>query len=542
VHLDVPETLAVPAAPEALFRRAVAWARSEHRALLLLAAIGLGLAYAGGALLPFWFLTSPASGAAFFPSAGLTLAVLALTSRRYWPLWLAAVAVAELAVDLSHGQSIAMAAGFALANTIEPFIGASLFTTYATRRSPLRRHIVGFVGGAVIIGPMVGASTAAFVVASTSPEINWASTMGKWWLGDGIGVLIVGSAIIAWSRRAPFDARCSGLEMAAVAFVATAVTLLPAVLWEHPLLYAVLPVLLWGALRGGLRAVTLGGLGVAFAADWATVTGRTGELIMFGTVDEGLVFVQIFLASTLLAALVLAVEVADRRQSEHRAFEADLERRHAEDLAAEAVQAERRRIAQETHDIIGHALNVILLQAGAARRVLHSDEQSAMALLTSVEEVGRSAFGDLDVALAIVDAGAAPPPRGVADLPDLVHELAAGGLAVDLRISGDRPYLSALVDRSVYRIVQEALTNVVKHATYAATTVTVTYEADHVALAVVDDGGPQRASSSHRLGPARGLLGMRERVNLLSGTLTAGPMEAGGFAVRAELPLHGARP
>src|SRR5205823_822685 len=106
----------------AVDRRPVALAVRRWAALAGLA-VGLGLVYAIGALLPFWYLTSPEAGAAFFPAAGLTLAALALSPRRTWPLWLAAVAIAEATVDLTHGQTVALAAGFTLANVLEPLVG-----------------------------------------------------------------------------------------------------------------------------------------------------------------------------------------------------------------------------------------------------------------------------------------------------------------------------------------------------------------------------------------------------------------------------------
>jgi len=125
------------------------------RALAL--AVVIGGIYALGALLTFWYLSAPETGVAFFPPAGLTIAVLLLTPRRSWPLWLAAVAVAEIWIDLAHGQTILMAAGFATANVVEPLIGASLFLM-ATKRHGLapRRDLVTYIACAVAVGPFVG--------------------------------------------------------------------------------------------------------------------------------------------------------------------------------------------------------------------------------------------------------------------------------------------------------------------------------------------------------------------------------------------------
>src|SRR5215213_2311866 len=127
------------------------------------AAFALGGLYAVGALLPFWFFSSPDAGAAFFPSAGVTLAALALTPRRTWPLFLAAVAVAEVAVDLTHGQAVPMALGFAAANVVEPLVGAATTRGLAPRVRSLRGRLLLFVSCAVLLGPMVGGAIGGLV-------------------------------------------------------------------------------------------------------------------------------------------------------------------------------------------------------------------------------------------------------------------------------------------------------------------------------------------------------------------------------------------
>ena len=129
---------------------------------LLATAVVLGLLYALGALLVFWFLATPTLGSAFFPPAGLTLAALALTPRRTWPLWLVAAGTAEFFVDITHHLTVALGIGFALANTIEPFVGASALRN-ATRRFGLRPRgaLVAYLGCAVVLGPFVHVRTSA---------------------------------------------------------------------------------------------------------------------------------------------------------------------------------------------------------------------------------------------------------------------------------------------------------------------------------------------------------------------------------------------
>jgi signal transduction histidine kinase len=504
------------------------------------AAVVFGALYALGAVLPFWFLASPEAGAAFFPPAGLTLGVLLLTPRRTWPVWLTAAAIAELAVDLTHDQSVGMALGFVVANIGEPLVGAAVVRRgWNGYRPSARRGLVVFLGGACVIGPLFGAFVGA-TVASTTAGPGWTSVFGRWWLGDALGVLVVATPMLAWTRRMrdspPFDLR----ETAALAALATGVTIVPAALWHRPLIFAVLPVLIVAALRGGVRSVSIAGVGVAFAADWAAVTGRAVELVPAVSTDDQLVQVQLFLGVTLLAALVLAVEVDDRRRTERELREAEARQSRAELAAIQAAGGEQRRIAREVHDIVGHALNVILLQAAAARRSMNGDDPRVSNNLESIEAVGRDAFRDLDVALGLVDRSPdLGPGRGLSCVPDLIETMRRGGMSVHLDITGVRPVLTTIVDWSAYRIVQESLTNVVKHAPGAHTRVTIAYGPDRVRLEVVDDGTDTAPAKAGRTG--RGLIGIRERASVLGGEITFGPVPTGGFAVLASLPFAGDR-
>jgi signal transduction histidine kinase len=509
---------------------------SPTRDLALIPAIvGFGLLWALGALLPFWFLDSPQDGAAFFPSSGLALAALVLAPRRTWPLWLGTIAVAELTVDLTHGQTIAMAAGFALANTMEPLVGAS-GVRHLLRSQPtsLRQRLLCYLVAGVVVGPLVGALIGASTAVIAGDATDWLSTAGRWWLGDALGVLVLATPIVAWARPLPFEPTARRWELVAMVVLATGVTLVPAVLWHHPMLYAVLPVLMWAALRGGTRAVSLAGLGIAFAADWAAVTGRAGELVASDATGEQLVLVQVFLAVSLVAALVLAVEVADRRRVEDAVRTAEALALEAERSALLSAQEERRRIARETHDIVGHALSVMLLQAGAARRLLDDDIDGSRAFLESIETVGRSAFGELDVALALggepVDNGA---DHGLDGVPQLIQLMRLAGMDITLDVRGDVRVIPRIVDRSAFRIVQEALTNVARHSPARQATVEITVEDTVVGLSVVSEDENHDRSPSPTDG--RGLTGMRERARAVGGTLEAGPSSA-GFVVRARLP------
>jgi signal transduction histidine kinase len=508
-----------------------------------LAVVGsaFGLLYALGAVLPFWFLHTPEAGAAFFPPAGLTVGMLLITPRRTWPVWMAAAAAGELVVDLTHDQTLAMALGFVLANLGEPLVGAVIVQTIWNRgRQTARRGVVVFLGGAAGIGPLYGAFVGALVASSTTAGPGWASVFGRWWLGDALGVLVVATPMLVWSLRMSGVPRFRPGETALFALLATGVTIVPALLWSRPMVFAVLPVLVVVALRGGVRSVSLVGIGVAFAADWAAVTGRASELVPAVSPDDALVQVQLFIGVTLLAALILAVEVDDRRRAERALREAETRQAYAELAALDAAGSEQRRIAREVHDIVGHAMNVMLLQAGAARRSMNGDNPAVSDHLEAIEEVGRHAFRDLDLALGIADRSPdLEPGKGLAYVPDLVDTMRRAGVEVDLDVEGERPTLTTIVDWSAYRIIQESLTNVVKHAPGSHTRVTISYEPDRVRLAVVDDGprgnGARNGSRPNRHG--RGLIGIRERASVLGGEITYGPVPHGGFAVEASLPV-----
>jgi signal transduction histidine kinase len=516
-----------------------------RRTLQLLGlAVVIGGVYALGALLPFWFLASPSSGAAFFPPAGITLAALALTPRRTWPLWLVAAGAAELAVDVTHGLPLSLSIGFAIANTAEPLVGASTMRLLSHRYGrSYRGALVCYVLGAVVVGPFVGAAIGDLV--STIWGSGDTSVFLTWWLGDALGVLVVATPIMAWARHAPFEPHGSIPEVAAVTAVSASVILVPGILWQRPMLYLVLPCLIWAALRGGSRAVSTAGFFTAFAADWIVVTGRADQVIGGDFTPEHLVNVQLYLATTLLAALLLCVEIARRVHTEWNLRRSEAERIRAEVALTGAAANERHRIARETHDIVGHALNVMLLQAGAARRFVHGDPARTRELLEQLEETGRDAFSDLDIALGISGGLPLEPDQGLEAVPALVEKMRVAGLRIDLTVEADEGKPLTLVGWSAYRIIQEALTNVAKHAPQSRVSVTIRNDPDAVCLSVISTNGrraptvaPGGANSNGQARDGQGLIGMRERVAVLGGDIDVGPM-ADGFAVRVRLPAQG---
>ena len=531
------DTLSLRDTPPSLIGRALAYLGTGPRASAGFAclATGLGAAYALGALVPFWCQSTPAGGAAFFPPAGLTLAVLLMTPRRTWPLWLAIFAVAEFGVDVFQHQRVAMAAGFSVANTLEPLVGALLLVAAFGRAKGFRDALASFAVCGAVVAPVAGAVLGAtFSVAFSTTRRGWWATAATWWVGDALGVVIIGGAILSWARVSPWEDRASFAVTAVMSGLAAGAIVVSALLWHHPLVIAVLPVLVWGAFAGGPRAVGVVGIATAAAAEWAVVTGRAGRWWPSSSPQHQLAVLQLYLAISVLTGAVLAVEVAERHRSEYVARRAERDRDTSEEIAVKLGEAERRSIAMDTHDIVGHGLSVMLLQLGAVRQVLHNDVELACQLLRSAETIGRRACEDLEASLAL--AGQGPvlvPGRGLDELPELVSHLRSAGLNLDVRSEGERGEISTLLDWSVYRIVQEALTNVLKHAPGASASVTVRFEPQELRLSVVDDGDGSGNGSPDE---GRGIIGMRERAVALGGTLNATPLTGGGFAVVATLP------
>lgn len=229
-----------------------------------------------------------------------------------------------------------------------------------------------------------------------------------------------------------------------------------------------------------------------------------------------------------------AAEMAERAQR----LERERERQEAEILGRE-----RARIARELHDVIAHSVSVMVIQAGAAEQLLDSNPAQARESLRAVQELGASTVDELRRLLGILrDHQHEPslnPQPGMAGLPRLIGQFRDAGLPVEVDVEGDQVPLPPGIDLSAYRIVQEALTNTLKHAQPARASVHVRYRSATLELEVVDDG----TSSTHDdgRGSGHGLIGMRERAAIYGGAFTAGPRPGGGYAVRARLPVGGER-
>jgi signal transduction histidine kinase len=208
-----------------------------------------------------------------------------------------------------------------------------------------------------------------------------------------------------------------------------------------------------------------------------------------------------------------------------------------EERAQLAVAEERARIARELHDVIAHGVSVIVVQAQAGPHLV-ADPQRVTAVFRAIETSGRDALVELRRLLGILRAGdeqlAIGPQPGLGSLQSLVEQVRASGLPIELQIEGEPVHLPAGIDLSAYRIVQEALTNVVKHAGAAAAEIVIRYRPRVLELTVIDDG---KGATANANGAGHGLIGMRERAALYGGTLEARTRDEGGYAVRARLPL-----
>jgi signal transduction histidine kinase len=249
------------------------------------------------------------------------------------------------------------------------------------------------------------------------------------------------------------------------------------------------------------------------------------------------------------AAVAMAMRTWRRRagDSAERLRQAQAEH---EAQTRRAVEAERARIASELHDVVTHNVSVMVVQAGAARRVLGSSPEQARDALLAVEASGRTAMGELRHLLGLLapavpgqqapgeqDAALVPQP-GLGQVPALVDRVRAAGLPAELVIDGARA-LPPGVDLAAYRVVQEALTNVIKHAAGARAVIRLVYSERELVITVTDDGAPERPAGYEPAGAGgRGLIGLRERLGLYGGELDAGPRPGGGWRVRACLPLE----
>jgi signal transduction histidine kinase len=270
--------------------------------------------------------------------------------------------------------------------------------------------------------------------------------------------------------------------------------------------------------------------------------GLAGSLLMTGA----------FLAENrapnpFLLMITVGPWLAGRIVSSHRQITAQLEVRNREleaereRFAAESVRYERARIARELHDIVAHCLSLIVVQAGAGQRLAQAGRDGATAALSSIGEAAAQAQTEIGRLVEMLGPGDGAAP-GLALVGELVHRAAATGLSVTCRLAGDHGRLAPAASDVAYRVVQEALTNALKHAPGAAVQVAITETGRQVMVEIVNTAPVSAPSGLEAAGGHHGLAGMRDRVAACGGSLTAGPGPAGGWRVAAVLPCAAAPP
>ncbi|MDX3536945.1 sensor histidine kinase [Streptomyces sp. MB09-01] len=329
----------------------------------------------------------------------------------------------------------------------------------------------------------------------------------------GCALLVVGGLALAAGRRAPVPV-LAVTGSCAVGYQAAGFDV-PAVAY----LFAV-----YAAMRAGHRAVTV-------VASVAVLAALPLAALASGLHDTGEAFAQA--RGALEIAWLIAAGAAGEalRQAERRADEAE---RTREETARRRADEERLHIARELHDSLVHQISIIKVQSEVAVHLARKRGEQVPEALLAIQQAGREATRELRATLEALRDDDTAPPRGLDDVPELVERSRTSGLDSTLTIGGERRDVPAAVERTVYRIVQESLTNIARHAAATSASVHIDHRADALTVCIDDDG---KATPGTAPTSGVGLLGMRERVTALGGRLRAEPRTDGGFTVQAELPV-----
>lgn len=329
----------------------------------------------------------------------------------------------------------------------------------------------------------------------------------------GYALLTAGGLGLAARRRAPVPVLVvTGL--CAVGYQAAGFDV-PAVAY----LFAV-----YAAVRAGHRTITV-------VASVTMLVLLPLAALASGLHDTGEAFAQARGALELAWLIAAGAAGEALRQAERRADEAE---RTREETARRRADEERLHIARELHDSLTHQISVIKVQAEVAVHLATRRGEPVPEALLAIREAGREAARELRATLEVLRDDSKSPPHGLDHVPELVERARTSGLDAKLTIEGQRHDVPTAVDRTAYRIVQESLTNIARHAAAATASVLIDYRPDALVIRVDDDG---KATSDAAPVPGVGLLGMRERVTALGGRLRAAPRNEGGFTVQAELPV-----
>lgn len=395
---------------------------------------------------------------------------------------------------------------------------AGIAPTAGTRadraRDLARRHGLDMV--------IVATGVAALVEALTVPDLDEPAAALPLVAVWGFGLLA--------RRRYPF-----GAQVVVVAAAALQAVLFPGTADQMATLFMTGAFVSWtlGAELPARRAA----IGAALVAGLVLVVGLRAEedIGIGGVVVPTAVFAIVLVSGLLVAqrartadAMVERAELLDaQRHQQHRA----------------ALAEERARIARELHDVVAHGLSVIAVQAGAAQEMLDRDPARTRAALAAVESTARDSLGEMRRMLGVLraegDAAGLAPQPDVGDIPELVAQVRRAGLPVEMHETGTRREVPPGLGLAAYRIVQEALTNTLRHAGPARARVSLTWGPSALAIEVDDDGPGAGGNGDRPAGGGHGLAGMAERAALYGGTVETGPRDGGGFRVHAVLPVPG---
>src|SRR5919106_1845552 len=385
------------------------------------------------------------------------------------------------------------------------------------RLGPLtRRYVFDLALALLAIGAMV-----EIVVRRDAPN---APQMPLSFALPAIAILVL---VIFARRRFPFAGPAAYWVLAAgISFVDGGLLPFPASLFVVGLAVSFL--------LGNVRSAVQAGIGLAVVLGGAAIVvynipGHTAAEFVFIPLD----FAIGWLAGFLLRGSAVRADTAEERA-------ARLEQEREAD-ALRAVVEERTRIARELHDIVGHSVSVMTVQTSGVRRLLRPEQEQEREALLAVERTGREALAEMRRvvgALREAEEGPALAPRpSLSRVDKLVAQARETGLPVDLEIEGEPVPLPAGVDLTAYRLVQEGLTNTIKHAAARHAEVRVSYDPGHVEIEVCDDGRGADGADSTSSEDGHGLVGMRERVSIYGGELETGPRAGGGFRLRARIPV-----
>jgi len=341
--------------------------------------------------------------------------------------------------------------------------------------------------------------------------------------GLAVGLLLAGLSSLIWRRPRALPVLIASIVIYALYDLAGSAS---------PLL-AFAPLIALYAVAANSKPVVSGGAATALAVGAVVVV-----LANTGPLDDDILDYLLSVATAWLLGYGLWLNRARTSLLADQA--AQLTREQAAQTQA-AVRQEQTRIARELHDIVAHRVVVMVAQAGASKRIVDAEPERARRALTSIENMGREALIEMRRLLGVLwtqDDGSKAPQPGLADLPGLMTQIERAGLPVELTVSGERRSLPAGIELNAYRIVQEALTNTLKHAGPARAEVELTYRTEFLELRVRDDG----EGSSLPLVPGHGVVGMKQRAALLGGEMRVGPLREAGFEVTAKLPVNGIRP